>query len=77
MYIFSYEQNVYMLKSITALVFSCGAIAGAGYQHVRENPDSWEKSNLGLSRSAGEFLWPLRYHHVITKTCIYDGDSLV
>lgn len=31
-----------------------GAVMGGAYTHVRENPQEWEKSKLGLTRSAGE-----------------------
>lgn len=34
-------------------VFGSGALAGAAYQHVRENPHEWEKTKLGLTRSTG------------------------
>eukprot|EP00903_Cladosiphon_okamuranus_P009325 g8894.t2 len=36
----------------SALLVASGCVLGAGYQHVQENPEAWEKSKLGLSRSA-------------------------
>ncbi|CAM9998246.1 unnamed protein product, partial [Ectocarpus sp. 12 AP-2014] len=36
----------------SALLVASGAVLGAGYQYTRDNPEAWEKSKLGLSRSA-------------------------
>ena len=46
----------------SALLVASGCVLGTGYQHVQENPEAWEKSKLGLSRSAGE-----RSHTVVDK----------
>lgn len=29
---------------------------GSAYSHVKQNPEDWEKSKLGLTRSAGELV---------------------
>lgn len=36
-----------------ALVFGSGAVTGSTYQFVRGNPNEWEKTKLGVTRSAG------------------------
>lgn len=39
-----------------ALLVTSGVFLGGAYSHIEQNPEDWEKSKLGLTRSAGELI---------------------
>lgn len=41
---------------LKALLVTSGALLGSAYSHAKQNPEDWEKSKLGLTRSAGELI---------------------